>query len=558
MVITEKVELLINPENLNRLEELGYEIPRYYNKNKRRMVFKRGTSIIVNVCDLPPSSHVKVEVQCEYCGERKEIAYRDYTKSLKSNEFIKKYACDNCDHLKKREVIEYKQSKCLLLNTEKGYYTFRQNRLKALDDYIKKYGTTVGMQTNKEGASLFCIINQYGDNIKQCCIDLGYDIADVTKKIKPEGYYDDFNNLKNEIEKLYLQLNRFPKQIEVLKGLHICNEKLLKFGGIKKIKELMGYNNSNDLIDDRGFSNRSTYEYMVAQYLIHNDVSYKREQNPFKAKHSRYKSDFTFYKNDGSEVHVEIWGFVKNVYNHPREKSYNEKRILKEELYRKNNYTLISIEYDLFKKSYEDIQNCLYDIFKDYLNLDLQPVSNTLLIPPTKMSDEDLLTEIMKYSDDPNVFPYQKVLTENNVSLLYLETIKRYGSYYNFANLYNKFTHYQYKKWDSRSIFEVFQYMLTKYNHILKIDELKLYNKHDKNIVGIIESSKKIFGSYIDARLQFYLYCIKNEISVSKSDISYLYDLANIKRGFNKKTATIDRQTKAQFIISNINSKEEL
>ena len=84
--------------------------------------------ILVKIEDLALSSHIMVNVKCDYCREEKEIAYREYIKNI-NNEYINKYACKNCIHLKKQEILIKKQKLGLLTKKDKGYWIFRENRL---------------------------------------------------------------------------------------------------------------------------------------------------------------------------------------------------------------------------------------------------------------------------------------------------------------------------------------------------------------------------------------------------------------------------------------------
>jgi len=290
-----------------------------------------------------------VNVKCDYCREEKEIAYREYIKNI-NNEYINKYACKNCIHLKKQEILIKKQKLGLLTKKDKGYWIFRENRLIELKLYIEKYKTISCMQKNKEGALIYSLFDQYDDNLKNACIELGYNYSSLLKFQREETYYNNYDNLKNDITEIINELERFPKQREILNRLHISNNVLLKYGGINNIKLDMNYNDENDLIDDRGFFNRSICEYMTAQYFIANNVPYLREQHPFINKYKNYRSDFTLQLFDGRIIQVEVWGYSKSDNSSKRAISYNIKRKLKENLYNEYNYILIGINYEIFYK----------------------------------------------------------------------------------------------------------------------------------------------------------------------------------------------------------------
>ena len=560
MLITKEVEIVLNPENINRFELLGYNIPRYYDKSNYKTSVKRGTKLIIKVEDLTPSSHNMVKVKCDYCGEEKDIEYRYYYNNI-NNEFINKYACKNCIHLKKQEILIEKQKLNLLTRKDKGYWLFKENRYKELKLYIEKHKTISGMQNNKEGALIYSIFDQYNNdsNLKDACIELGYDYSSLLRFKREETYYDDYDNLKNDIVEIINELGRFPKQKEVLNKLHISNNILLKYGGINSIKLDMNYNDENDLIDDRGFYNRSICEYITAQYFIANNLSYFREQHPFTDKYKNYRSDFTFYLLDNKIIQVEVWGYSKNDNSSKRAISYNIKRQLKEKLYKECNYILIGIDYEIFyKQGYNGIQNSLYELFKDYIDLKYKYVNQEIIIPSCKLTDKELLNELMKYSSDKNMLPLQDILDKNNKSGLYLEVIKRYGSYYNFANTFGKHTYSKFNEWTQDNIFEGFKYMINNYNHILKNEEYKQLSSKDRNITGFMEIVKKYFSSYIDARLCFYEYCLNNSLTIQEDDILYLYNLINIKKGFNKKTATNERIEKASYILNKNNNLKDV
>ena len=79
-LISKEIEITLSSKNIKYYENLGYEIPRYYNKRKKTMCVKRGTKIKVIVKDLPIGSHIKVKVKCDYCGNEYELKYQNYVR----------------------------------------------------------------------------------------------------------------------------------------------------------------------------------------------------------------------------------------------------------------------------------------------------------------------------------------------------------------------------------------------------------------------------------------------------------------------------------------------
>lgn len=72
-------------------ENLGYKIPRYYNKRKAGYFVKNGTTIDVSVEDLKPNSNLIVECECDICKRKEPITKMEYTR-IKS--YTEKYGYD--------------------------------------------------------------------------------------------------------------------------------------------------------------------------------------------------------------------------------------------------------------------------------------------------------------------------------------------------------------------------------------------------------------------------------------------------------------------------------
>lgn len=101
MLLTKEVEVNTSSFNIKRYEDLGYIIYKKYDK-KGRLTTPRGTKIKVKVEDLPDSSHEKVKVECDYCGEIITKTYQSYKNGHK---VIKKDACKKCNNLYKIKEV---------------------------------------------------------------------------------------------------------------------------------------------------------------------------------------------------------------------------------------------------------------------------------------------------------------------------------------------------------------------------------------------------------------------------------------------------------------------
>jgi len=94
-LISTEVWVGLEPKTIKWYEEKGYEIPRWID-NRGRLKVKRGTKILVKIKDLPDSSNVKVDVQCDGCKKLLEgIPWDNYNKYIKEDG---KYYCQKCSN----------------------------------------------------------------------------------------------------------------------------------------------------------------------------------------------------------------------------------------------------------------------------------------------------------------------------------------------------------------------------------------------------------------------------------------------------------------------------
>lgn len=101
MLLTKVVEIMINSSDIRWYENKGYDIPRYWSQKHKKMMVKRGTKMIVKVEDLTVGSHARVDVACDYCGQVKNVAYKDY---LKNHDDLGD-CCVKCRHIKYKDTM---------------------------------------------------------------------------------------------------------------------------------------------------------------------------------------------------------------------------------------------------------------------------------------------------------------------------------------------------------------------------------------------------------------------------------------------------------------------
>ena len=80
-LITKEVEVTVNSANIKHFEELGYDIPKIFDRHKNKYIFKRGQTLFVKVEDLKYGSHAIVECNCDLCNKPLNIEWRTYKKT---------------------------------------------------------------------------------------------------------------------------------------------------------------------------------------------------------------------------------------------------------------------------------------------------------------------------------------------------------------------------------------------------------------------------------------------------------------------------------------------
>lgn len=397
---------------------------------------KLNDTFTADINDITGSPDIIVKAECDFC----KIIYetkRNTIISGRERSLSKMDCCSSkdCDAQKRLTEATIKQNKGLLSKGEHYYWYFEENRIKEALAIANEFGNLEGLSLTSRGYSLLRAILHYDGSLSNLLSKNGLRIIDF-KTTNLQGYYSDFDNLKNRIEELIEKYGRFPSRRELCKE-GIDNAHIMNFGGMFAVKERMGYVDDNDLVDDSGFPNRSTYEYIVAQWLIHNNIKYSRELLPFNESDGNYRSDFTLWDYNNIEYHVEIWGYGTDG-NSSIEKSYAETKNKKLSLYSQYNINLIEIEYTFFKEySYDEITKRLYDILGNFTRTEKINIHLSKLIRPNKMTDEEILEIVMTLSDDITTLPPQPKLRKEHSSI-YHEIIKRHSSYKSFAQKFNK------------------------------------------------------------------------------------------------------------------------
>lgn len=435
-----------------------------------------------------------------------------------------------------------------------GYWTFPENRLKELKTYIDKHETLMNLYSTKDGNKIYSAFKRYDHSVRDAVSALGYNLTDVQYSedelnisFKHYGFYDDFSNLEKSVLIFIDKHGNFPTTEQMRNELDISSRIIQKHGGIYEIKRKMGYALNSDFIDDNGWYNLSSYEYMVAQYLIHNtDITYKREQIPFPKFEGSFRSDFTFYLKNGDNIHVEVWG-NDDSNNDDRSNEYNKVKYQKIDLYNKYNLKLISIEKSTFGKSMKNIQRELYSAFEPYVNLKYENIDNSILVLPSSLSDEELLDKIMEYSESLDILPKVDKLKQVKGYGLYEEAVKRFKTYYDFGQHFNKIVSRKFIGfWDEDVIFNYFKDMILNDKYISTVN----IRRECSGLFDGVASN----GGLIKLKLEFFNKYALSFNNINKKELKFIENVAN-NRGINiMNKVTLEQQELAKQILNQIES----
>lgn len=541
MLLTKEVEVKWNSNNIKHYCNLEYKFT--YKNDK----------FIVPIEHLPDRCRIRINFKCDYCYILFSRTYGDYV-VIKNREIINKDACSKCKGKKQIEITKFKQENNLLGIECDGYWTFPENRLKELKLYIDRHGTLMNLYSTKDGNKISSAFNRYNHSIQDAVSDLGYNLTDVQYSedelnipFKHYAFFDDFSNLEQLVTMFIDKHGNFPTTEQMRNELDISSRIIQKHGGIYEIKRKMGYSINSDFVDDNGWFNLSSYEYMVAQYLIHNtDITYKREQMPFPKFEGNFRSDFTFYLKNGDNIYVEVWG-NDDLNSDDRSNEYNKVKYRKIDLYNKYNLNLISIEKSTFGKSMKNIQRELYNAFKPYVNLKYKNIDNSILVLPSSLSDEELLHKIMEHSDDPDTLPKVDVLKQVKRYGLYEESVKRFKTYCDFGQHFNKIaSRKSVGFWDEEVIFSYFTDMIQS-NKYINVENLR---RERSGLLDGVASN----GGLIKLKLEFFnRYALSFE-SINQKELKFIENVAN-NRGVNiMNKVSPEQQELAKQILNQIES----
>ena len=543
MLMSKLVEVTLVGGNVKYYENLGYPIPKKIDK-KGKEKYDIPNKLLIKIEHLPLDSTAKVHVKCDFCGKDIYPEYSLYNRTVKKYKENNVDSCHYCKNKKVKLMQEIKNKNNMIEKDEHGYWCDKNNLIKEFNNYYKQYDTFAKMYKNKYGVSIINGLQKHKENITSMALQLGYSIQDLGRV--PNGWYNDFDVLKEDIIKLINKYGRFPTSLEIQKNLRIGSLVIAYHGGMQEIKNKINYNQKDNLLDDNNYYNASSLEYMVAQFLIYNtNITYERNVI-ISPENGKFNCDFRATIDDGEDNYlwIEVWGgYGGNKFKGEYDKTHD----IKMEIYKKENYKLISLyPYDFIYKSYEEIQDMLYKRFKPYINLKYKYIDNNKFSTYNKKSDNDILQELMKYSTDGFYLPSDTEIQKLN-SRLYTEVYKRFGNFGKMADKFNMIDRLKIKPmgyWSEERLLDLLLKLHNKYEVFLSKTQIIKNADHCnlcKDLYSGLDKTLKHGG-----KISMQLKCLYNNLNIiNNQDIIYLNKVINKKA----KGIKLQHQIMAQKIL---------
>lgn len=326
------------------------------------------------------------------------------------------------------------------------------------------------------------------------------------------------------------------------------------FGSIKNVCTLLGIDYAlyhkgsgmgNIYLDKNDEICKSLPEMYISNFLIANNIIFEKGTS-YSEIINKDKRQFDWKININDDIYyVEYFGLYnrKPRGNIDRKYSNNTKKKIKD-LYKKEiiNNCIFIFPWDLINRK-------LSDVFKYYLKTNLTDIPFEKDIKALEYNlypDEDLLDIVMEYSDNSNILPNTILLAKNNVSV-YNEILKRYDSYFIFADKMGKqVINMPNNYWTEENVFELFKYMLNKYN--------KIVTKRDKDILKLdyrCKGLRTIESNYgwINIKLKFFNHCVDNNITIPDYELNWLNKVATNTGSGIKGHISKEQQELANYIL---------
>lgn len=340
------------------------------------------------------------------------------------------------------------------------------------------------------------------------------------------------DELLNDFYIYFKELKRIPTRKELNKnGKTATHSTYIKyFKSIENVCKLLNIDYSlyhksgmgNIYLDNNNKFCKSLPERDISNFFIINNFNFEKETSYSEIfENDKRLFDWKIYINN-KPYYIEYFG----LYNKNPRGNIGKKYFKKTKKKIKDLYKAGLIDQCIFIFPYDYNNKKLSDIFSfirnDLIDIPFEP--DAKFLEYNILSGEEILDAIMIYSNDINILPSTSLLVENNVSL-YNYIIKKYGSYFDFAELMNKqVINKPNNYWSENKVFEIFIYMINKYD--------KIITKRDTNIINSDYLCKNIrtiqmqYG-WINIKLKFFNYCIDIGHKIPEYELIWLNKIAN-------------------------------
>lgn len=345
--------------------------------------------------------------------------------------------------------------------------------LKQLAESFGRFPTTAEL-CERGYSGLVGYIHKNGFSIHDYAIKLGYETTQ-----KPKGYWKDFENIKKELQAIIDKNNdKFPTQ-EMIRsniGSSILFAIYEYHKSIVEVAEKMGYEIDSYFKTSDGHYVQSSNEYLLDEFLYSRGI--KHEVGGLISDKHLYLYDFKV-----KDFYIEIWGYEENRENNKICERYKKKREKKETLYKELGLNLISIESDVFKKSFEEIERYFIDLFSGLGFLVDKKVCDYDIVNSAKhcrfWSEAKIETYLKEIISKINHFPTSLELLQMNEGGL-ADAIKRFGG----SNYFRTKMGYDIVKqsnnyWNDDTIIKEIKLVIDQLGHFPVHLELKSLKKYD-------------------------------------------------------------------------------
>ena len=367
------------------------------------------------------------------------------------------------------------------LDSKKKEVIWNQFKIKkTLKKIIKQLGYFPSLnELDKLGYSTLRRIVSENPNIREELI-LELDVTRKKRKYtidRVSGYWNDIENIKNEVKQVYKQFGRIPTGQELIQLGYGSLSQHIKNLDSEFLTEFDYFNNSKYFQTKDGDKVLSVYELLFDNFLSFNNIKHETEGLISNETSDSYRYDFKLFLTT-KPIYVEVWGYSRG--RGEIGKSYVIKMNKKEQLYKKLGFTLLGIEEWVFEKSFIEIYNIFISMiqrFDPYFKpkeLDLD-----YLLFGSKHSIKNVVNELkLIINDNDGYFPSTSQLREIHGGEGLISRIQKYGGVGVFKEMFGIEIKPSDPKWTIEFLKEeIFQINGLKY--IPSLNELKRLNRLD-------------------------------------------------------------------------------